>query len=464
MIDVKVLQLLSNSACKGHIISGLCLLIIIKVAFQSERHALLLLRTGGYDALNNICISSKVNSNISSKAKIIMLEAMSSSEYVRQKILNSYIDLGSSISSIPINRGPMDPFSKIGRDDDIDDDKIYDDNDEDDDNNNYDNEDLLDNSNVLRDIVLKSKRGGTRYITSSTLLWSRCPLLRDLLESFWSKKNVEEDPEHLVISIDASPEVLASISNFIHTCSFIIPTTLKRRLELIAVSSQLGMHNLFEVSSNAVINLLTDENCIEVIEFAKRMEFHDLDSSCTNFMSTGIRPIIKFSHNHIETNSSSSVGLHQAIIASLQDVSDVFLENNHSNSRSRSNSPTPKQKNITTLKQSLVTSAEYQDQSEEYTINSRQEIDNIYNNEQIAEIDRVFDRNIIDEPIQPVKKGVKSGGIYGLLLQKQNTAQIKPTNKQNSSKMPGKVMPQSRLPKTAFGKSQSSIPQSSKIF
>jgi hypothetical protein len=454
MIDGKVLQLLSNSACKGHIISGLCLLIIIKVAFQSERHALLLLRTGGYDALNNICISSKVNSNISSKAKIIMLEAMNSSEYVRQKILNSYIDLGSSISSIPINRGPRNSYSKIGRDDDIDDNRIY--NDDEDVDENYD-ECLLDNSNVLRDIELKSKRGGTRCITSSTLLWTRCPLLRGLLESYWSEKN-DKDPEHLVISIDACPEVLASISNFIHTCAFIIPTTLKRRLELITVSSQLGMDNLFEVASNAVINLLTDDNCIEVLEFAKRMEFHELDSACTSFKSAGNRPIMKFSQNQIETSSNSSVGLHRAIIASLQDVSDVFLETSNSNPRSRSNSPTPKQKNITQSNVAL----QYQDQSEEYTSNSRQEIDNIYNKEEIEEIDRIFDKNIIDEPIQPVKKGVKSGGIYGLLLQNQNTTQIKPTNKQTSSKMPGRVMPQPRLPKTAFGKSQSSISKSSK--
>ena len=141
-----ILLSLAETASRGHVLPGLLLLVVLNAAFRAAKLCAHIVKFGGFSSLQLVCISKHTHETVRSRAKAVMLFAMQSSPYVREKLLDNLIDVAKDTSSMchPIYmRDPRDIYilnrlknkkggRKTGEDDEEDDDEdVYDDDDDD---------------------------------------------------------------------------------------------------------------------------------------------------------------------------------------------------------------------------------------------------------------------------------------------------------------------------------------------
>ena len=436
IIDGRFLQYFSINAHHGQGLPGLVLLALMSLGFQSEKHAVWLIRNGGLDALQHLCISPKVNNSTRSQGRKVLLGAMSSSSFVRERILDMSIHLSSSFAHVPYPQGP-DPLSisclssskktEAFTQEWIPDQEV---------------------DGLKRDVELRPKSGGVGWFLCSSILWVRCPALRESLENYWNDEandvenndeaNDVENNDPLLISVNASVDVLASLCKYLHTGIFLPPNDPNKKLELYAVASQLEMPHLASVVSDAIINCLSEDIVDETIEFCKDYSLNELERSCRTFKVAGHKPTIHFNIGATDSSPGGSA-LKQAIMASLNDVTELLYKTSPAPATSIAKIRTPVKDD---------TSLIYEDEAEYDTSESEA----YYGSDNLSAANQVTS-----------KKSAKSGGIYSLLLQSSedvgtgpvqiggNTPpgkakKVIPPSKSKSvkpaaSKAPGKVLP-----------------------
>ena len=382
IIDGRFLQYFSINAHHGQGLPGLLLLALLNLGLQSENHAIWLIRNGGLDALQHVCISPKVNESIRSQARKIMLQAMSSSSFVRERILDSSIHLSSSYAHVPYPQGP-DPLSVSCLSHDS--------------NRNteaFTQEWIPDQEldGLKRDVEFRPKSGGVGWFLCSSILWLRCPALRESLENYWSDETDETD-DPLLISVNASASVLASLCKYLHTGIFLFPCDSDKKLELYAVASQLEMTHLASVVGDSIINCLSLDRVDDAIDFCKDYNLQDLERSCRTFKVAGHKPTIHFNIGGATNDSPGGAALKQAIMASLNDVTELLYNTSPATATTKIRVPLKEETNL------LFENYEHQVEHDtsDSDINDASEMLSVANQ-------------------SSSKKSVKSGGIYSLLL------------------------------------------------
>ena len=416
IIDVKFLHYFSVNAHYGQGLPGLALLALLNLGFQTETHAVWLIRNGGLDALHHVCSSPKVNNVVRSQSKKTMLNAMSSSSFVRERILDMSINFSSSFANVPYPQGP-DPLGTSC----LSHGKIKD---------AFVQEWIPDQEvdGLKRDVEFRPKSGGVGWFLCSSILWVRCPALRESLENYWSDEaNDVENNDPLLISVNASAEVLASLCKYLHTGLFLPPHDSRKKLELYAVASQLEMPHLASLVGDAIINCLSECDVDDTIEFCKDFNLNELERACRTFKVAAHKPTIHFNTVGNDASPGGSA-LKQAIMASLNDVTELLYKT------SPAAATASIAQNRTPIKDdsSLI----YEDEVEYETSDS----DAQYRSEKVS--------NKLNS-----KKTVKSGGIYSLLLQDSTNSGIS-----NTSAV--QIDGTSRTPP---GKSKKVAPSSSKV-
>lgn len=167
-------------------------------------------------------------------------------------------------------------------------------------------------------MLTRSPKSGTPWRLSSSLLWSRCPALREIINGFW-----DEGGGGLELSIDACDEVLASLCRYMHSSILALPIGLQRQLELLRVASELGMLSLYHAAGEALQQKLTLDSVHEVIAFCAEHEFSDLERLSRTFLSSGGKRATVIRYQTGESNPQNAY-LRDAIFASLQDVNSVL--------------------------------------------------------------------------------------------------------------------------------------------
>ena len=148
----------------------------------------------------------------------------------------------------------------------------------------------------------------------------RCPALREIIQDFW-----QQGGGCLELSIDASDEVVASVCHYIHHGLLALPGLTKHQLELLRVSSELGMLGFQHSVEEAIEQLLVRDNVREIAHFSESFGFNGLVKACSNFMQTG-----KVA-NHIRLQvgtegNPNNISLKNAIYESLHDVSELLMK------------------------------------------------------------------------------------------------------------------------------------------
>ncbi len=168
--------------------------------------------------------------------------------------------------------------------------------------------------------MFNSPKSGTPWRLSSTVLWARCPALRELISGFW-----DEGGGGLELSIGACDEVLAALCRYMHTGMLSLPLSTERQLELLRVASELGMQSLFEAACVALEQKLTLHSVHTVIAFCAENNFVELERAGRSFLSSGGKraTVIRFTSAANELIPQNAF-LRDAIFASLQDVNKVL--------------------------------------------------------------------------------------------------------------------------------------------
>lgn len=162
----------------------------------------------------------------------------------------------------------------------------------------------------------------------------RCPALRELISGFW-----DEGGGGLELSINACDEVLASLCRYMHTGLLVLPMALPRQLELLRVSSELGMITLYLSASEALQQKLTMESVPSVISFCAQHAFTDLERACRTFLSTGGRRATVIRYQPSGDLNPQNAYLRDAIFASLQDVNTVLNQHPPSQTKLKVEAP-----------------------------------------------------------------------------------------------------------------------------
>ena len=165
-------------------------------------------------------------------------------------------------------------------------------------------------------------------VASYVCMGCRCPALRELITGFW-----DEGGGGLELSIDACDEVLACLCRYMHSGVLVLPVLLSRRLELLRVASELGMDALFGSVSEGLVLGLTMESVPTIVAFSSEHGFEDLEQSCRQFLSTGGTCPISIRLQGSSEMIGQNVLLRDAIFSSLQDVNAVLSQHPLSLSR-----------------------------------------------------------------------------------------------------------------------------------
>lgn len=168
--------------------------------------------------------------------------------------------------------------------------------------------------------------------------------MRELISGFW-----DEGGGGLELSIDACDEVLASLCRYMHTGLLVLPVRLHRQLELLRVSSELGMNSLYLSACEALLQKLTMDCVPAVISFCADHQFSDLERSCRTFLTSGGRraPVIRY--QPAGDQNPQNAYLRDAIFASLQDVNAVLNQHPHSQAKLRVAAPSGQQSALTAV-------------------------------------------------------------------------------------------------------------------
>lgn len=166
-----------------------------------------------------------------------------------------------------------------------------------------------------------SPKSGTPWRLSSSVLWARCPALRELINGFW-----DEGGGGLELSIDACDEVLAALCRYMHTGMLALPIGVARQLELLRVASELGMHSLYRAASEALQQKLVLGSVHVVIAFCAEHGFADLERTARLFLSSGGKRATVIRYQNANELNPQNAYLRDAIFASLQDVNTVLAQ------------------------------------------------------------------------------------------------------------------------------------------
>lgn len=208
---------------------------------------------------------------------------------------------------------------------------------------------------LLTDFIC-SPTSGTSWRLPSALLWSRCPALRELIQDFWSHGG-----ESLELSIDASEEVVANISHYIHTGLIILPFTFPIQCEMLRVSTQLQMLPMQLQVEDAMMANISVENAMILLEFCEHFQYISLAERCIALVegahaqaqsgatnsdpTTGISLLdigyqgVGRDRNGSYTDDDANRHLKNAIAESLQDVNELLKTTSNVSSRSSSVDP-----------------------------------------------------------------------------------------------------------------------------
>lgn len=424
LLDGRVLQALSRCT-SGQSLSGLVLLVLAKQAFNSEKAAVHFIRMGGLSAIQALCINSWVPAPVCAQARSVLESALSSSSFVRSSVLTSFLSIAKTINSVALPSG-RDPLCKCSGFTETQGDFGEEDDEDIEDVNNEAFELWKDSTLPLqRDVDWKPRRG-TSWHVSSVVLWTQCPELRETIEGLW-----EEAGGELELGTNTSEAALASAVKFLHTGILFPPPSHEERIDLLKLASELGANALVKEASDAILHQMSSADVDSALEISRSLGLGELERAVTTFRSTGKRPHISF--------VSDVADLRQAIATSMREVNQTVLVQQGPGSASRLTPPASAAPPL----QSFYGQPQGDD-----------EYSNIF-----TDVTEHFRGT-------PSSK-IKSGGIYGLLLEAtgkgtQQHQQLAIGSRQqpamvpqgNGKRVPGRV-PEPRSSRTAFGSSAS---------
>eukprot|EP01038_Epipyxis_sp_PR26KG_P005561 gene5561-7683_t len=343
--DSRILDKLFIMSNKGHALPTYLLIAIISQSFRNEKQAVQMIKKDSISILQNICCNDRLPKSIKGRARSCLLIALSSSSFVRERLIDSLIETNSILLHFPKSYGidsilsdPLFEPSKatvagtatstyVAWEDDAEnendimtaEDEMYFEIDEiphvD---QNYDDQlQLLENQRDVEWIP----RNGPKWKLPSLLLWSRCPSLRDLISGFW-----DEGGGELELSIDSSSQVLSCICRYIYSGILHTPNRLKHQLELIRVSAELGMITLSNQAIEIIQIRLSNENVSKILSFSEEFAIVDLARACQSFISSGGKKTTANIRFAVTSENPHNSILRDAIYASLQDVTKVLKQ------------------------------------------------------------------------------------------------------------------------------------------
>ena len=267
----------------------------------------------------------------------------------------------------------------------------------------------------------------------------RCLGLRRVLEEFWRQNNWDERGSHGVpgaafeLELDTTEEVLACVVEFIHTSLFAPPATADARLNLIKLVADLEMSSLRKLAVEGLHHLLTASSAAQVLAFGRTHRLPDVVRIAEEFAVAGKLPACRFGLLGDKV-SHQNLNLREAIAASLSDVTAILGSSSVSVSSSRQ-APTRPAPAAAVVPAYTPETFDVQDRSASS------------NNSNTLISDHSRSRS------GAAGKGLKSGGIYKLLLEESEDAAAASYNVATGSttvnasgiraqdvKMPGRVM------------------------
>lgn len=390
VLDNRVLCLLSEIASRGHIISGILVNIIVYALAKSQwkHNAEKLLLSGGIQSILRINVSNSLHDQVKEETEKNILILMETSSYVRKFILESYSYLARSMIVIGHPENLLDPrqIYMSQNDESVEKEKEY-----------YISQDINISADgnalelpILRDIEWLP-RNGTSWRLSSAILWSSCPGIRSIINNFWDN----ESGGGMVLKIDVSWETLNCICLFIHSGIFVNPPLLYQNLELAKASIELENIELHNKAIDYLKNIISLHNINEIYQFSHEFNIGSLKQYCKYFQDAD--------YHGIESNNDlndfqycDSDTIEASVTESLNAVSKI-LENNSSNLRK--------------------------------------------DNYAFEEISMKNDNHVVDKNSQSVnllqpRRKLKSGGIYGIILDNMipEDKPMLPTNKSTATK------------------------------
>lgn len=405
IIDSRILQALSKCA-GGQSLPGLVLILLAKQAFSSEKAAVNFIRVGGFAALQSLCINGWIPEDVSTHARLLIEHAMASSSYIRGAVLTSFVTLSKNLAMIALPSGP-DPlcsnsaFSDVSPEDDDDD---------------YVDETLeywkASSVSLQRDVDWKPKQG-TSWHVSSVLLWAQCSELRETIEGLW-----EEAGGELELGTNTSDAALASAVKFLHTGILFPPHTHESRIDLLKLASELGTKPMVKEACDAILQQMTAEDVESTLSVSRSLRLGELENGVNLFRISGQRPAISF--------ISDVADLRQAISSSVLEVGQSL----------RAKTPPS-------------------------VLNARGGGPVVRGGDYAPKVDYPSavpeTKNLRGTP----SSKIKSGGIYGLLLEASGHSDAKGSQTQDGpgKKVPGKL-PGDLKPRAAFG--STAVPQKGK--
>jgi hypothetical protein len=209
--------------------------------------------------------SSRAPRFVNEKLKSSLSEAMSLSEPIRMQILDMFINLCQSFDS-------PNPCSYIHEEDP----RVLDGT-TDSCSHQHSSRLSSDHSTSFynrQDIEWKPRSGNPWKLWSS-IIYCRCPGLRDNIDEFW-----ESGEEILHLAIDVSNECLYTTCKYIYSSIYFPPSKFICKLELVKVSIELDMHELMKSAVEDVQRSLTDEYLDLTRSFGISHQLDDLVKYC----------------------------------------------------------------------------------------------------------------------------------------------------------------------------------------
>lgn len=405
LLSVGTLCLLSDAAQQGSSICAYTLLFISTLAIRGEKSAVQFLRSGGLALVQRLCIGTQVSPAVASKAKTWMLSAMTASSTVRSRLLDCWLDLASSFDE-GADRPGSTAIQRVG---------------------------LL----PQKDVLLRARGCSSGWRVNSTLLWTRCLGLRRVLEEFWRQNNWDEHGSHGVpgaafeLELDTTEEVLSCVVDFLHTSLFAPPATTDARMNLVKLVADLEMLALRKLAIECLHNLLKVSSVAEVLAFGRTHRLPDVVRIAEEFSVAGKLPVCRFGSIG-DTTMHQNLNLREAIAASLSDVTAILGSSSVPSASTKTAPSKPMMPAGPTYSPDAFNA---QERTSSVSTTNTMTGDNLRNKPSVS------------------AKGLKSGGIYKLLLEESDdvtaasysgthigTLAAAPGIRSQDVKMPGRVM------------------------
>ena len=292
IVNGRVLQALSKCTA-GQSLSGLTLLLLAKQSFRREVSAIHFIREGGLAAVQSLCINGWVPAEVGAGARLVLESALDASPFVRRAIFNSFLVIARSIAivALPSAQDPLCTCAGLATTHN---------------ENNLDGQDAYSDQNDMghideafeiwreatlpmqRDVDWKPKNG-TSWHVSSVVLWAQCPELRATIEGLW-----EETGGELELGTNTSEYALASAVKFLHTGILFPPPTHASRIDLLKLANELGAKSLVQEAANCILHLMSPADIDSTLEISTSLDLSDFEKDVRCFRATGKRPPINF--------------------------------------------------------------------------------------------------------------------------------------------------------------------------